>query len=337
MKRLRLHIWMMVLFGIFITGSALAVPKRVFLVFSYHPTLFWHVNAIKGLHDALKDVPCEYRAFYMDTKHHPGIPWLLKVSREAIREIEDFHPDLVVGFDDNACHYVLAHFLGTPLPMVFAGVNREPEEYGFVKRTRESPGKNITGVLERHYFLQSIQLFSELLGKPVLRIGLVSDSSETSHTMIANFMRIARKKKLPIVFFKFAYSFPGWQEIIRDAQGKLDLLIICNCETLKGKGNKGISGDDVIAWTIAHNRIPEISFFSRYIKKGIMGGIVLTGYYQGFYAGKKAAMIFKGTPPGDIPINAPPKGTLAFNMKRVRALGLKIPLGVLQSVTLMGQ
>jgi len=336
MEKLRLRVCI-VLFGIFLAGNALASPKKVFLVFSYHPTLFWHTNAIRGFHDALKAIPCEYRTFYMDSKHHPDMPWILKVSKEAIREIRDFKPDLVVGFDDNACHYVLTHFLGTSLPMVFTGVNREPEEYGFIKGTRKHPGANITGVLERHYFLQSIQLFSGLIGKPAPRIGLISDSSETSHTMITSFMKIARKQKLPIAFFQFIYSFPAWQEIIRNIQGKVDLLIIYNTEGLKGRGNKDIPSDTVTAWTIAHNRIPEISFFSRYIKKGFMGGIVLTGYYQGFYAGKKAAMIFHGTPPGNIPIDTPPEGTVAFNMRRVRSLGLKIPLGVLQSATLMGQ
>jgi ABC-type uncharacterized transport system substrate-binding protein len=52
---------------------------------------------------------------------------------------------------------------------------------------------------------------------------------------------------------------------------------------------------------------------------------------------EKSAMIFNGTPPGNIPIDTPPEGTVAFNMQRVRLLGLKIPLGVLQSATLMGQ
>jgi ABC-type uncharacterized transport system substrate-binding protein len=337
-KGIRVFILFLACLMFILAGQGFATsPKKVFLVFSYHPTLFWHTNAEKGVRDALKGFQCEYRSFYMDTKHHSKTSWIHKTSKEAIRQIQDFRPDLLIGFDDNACHFVLSHFLGTSLPMVFLGVNRNPEDYGFVKGSRENPKGNVTGVLERHYFLQSVQLFSGLLGKSVLRIGLLSDSSETSHTMVARFMKIARKKKLPILFFKFAYSLPAWKEIIREAQEKLDLLIIYNCETLKGKGNKNISRDDVIAWTITHNQIPEVSFFSRYIKKGLMGGIVLTGYYQGFYAGKKAALIFRGTPPGDISIDAPPKGTIALNMKRVRSLGLKIPLGILQSATLMGQ
>ncbi|RTZ93173.1 MAG: hypothetical protein DSY91_02595 [Deltaproteobacteria bacterium] len=318
-------------------GQGLAAPKKIFLVFSYHPGLFWHVNAEKGLRDALKGIPCEYRSFYMDTKHHQDATWIYHISQEAIRRIKDYQPDVLVGFDDNAAQYVLAHFLGTPLPLVFLGVNREPEEYGFVKGSRKHPGLNVTGVLERHYFLQSIQLFSSLLGKPVKRIGLLSDSSATSHTMISNFMKIAKRHQLPVVFFKFAYSFSGWEKIIREAQGKTDLLVIYNCEGLKGKGDRDINSDDVIAWTIAHNRVPEISFFSRYIKKGFAGGIFLTGYYQGFYAGKKVAEILRGVSPGNIPIDVPPKGTVAFNMGRIRELGLKIPLGVLHSAVLFGK
>ncbi len=330
--------WLLILIGIlFLTGNAQATPKKIYVVFSYHKGLFWHDNEFKGLQDALKNRQCIYRTFYMDTKFHPEASWILKVSDKAIQEIKEFHPDILVAFDDNACHFVLTHFLGTSLPMVFAGVNRKPEEYGFVKKNRQHPGLNVTGVLERHYFLPSIRLFTGLLGKPVKRIGLVSDSSETSHTMITNFMKISKENHLPIVFFKFAYSFPGWQEIIREAQGKVDLLIIYNCEGLRGKNNEEVSSDEVIAWTVHHSRVPEITFFSRYVKKGFLGGIVLTGYYQGFYAGKKADKIFHGVPPGDIPINRPPVGTIALNIDRARALGLKIPLGILHSATLYHQ
>ncbi len=337
MKKADWSMGLAVLFLFVLSTSAWPVPKKIFLLFSYHKGLFWHDNAEKGLKYALRDLSCTYKSFYMDTKHHPNPSWILKVSRDAVQQIIDFHPDILVGFDDNACHYVLTHFLGTKLPMVFLGVNREPEEYGFVPGTRKRPGLNVTGVLERHYFLQTIRLFSGLLKNPIKRIGLVSDSSSTSHTMIVNFMKIAKEKKLPIVFFKFAYSFPGWQEIIKSAQRKLDLLIIYNCEGLKGREGREIPSDEVIKWTVANNRIPEVSFFSRYIKMGLAGGIVLTGYFQGYYAGKKMEKILRGVPPGQIPIETPPQGTMAFNIKRLRKLHLKVPLGVLHSAVLFGK
>ena len=324
--------------GLFVGGKcALASEKKIFLVFSYHPGLFWHVNAERGLKDALKGYNCKFRSFYMDTKRHQDDAWLSKVSKEAIQLIKDEHPDVLVGFDDNAAHYVLTHFLGTSLPMVFLGVNREPEVYGFVKYDRKRPGMNVTGVLERHYFLQAIRLFSALMGKPAMRIGLISDSSETSHTMVSNFMTIAKERKVPIAFFKFAYSFSGWKKIILSDQGEVDLLVVYNCEGLKGANGQDVPSDKIIAWTIAHSKIPEVSFFSRYIKMGLAGGIVLTGYYQGFYAGKKVAKILGGIPPGEIPIDVPPKGTLAFNIARMRDLGIKIPLGVLHSAVLYGK
>ena len=323
--------------SLFLSGRCLASPRKIFLVFSYHPGLFWHVNAERGLKEALKGFNCKFHSFYMDTKHHQGDAWLSRVSKEAIQQIKDEQPDVLVGFDDNAVHYVLTHFLGTSLPMVFLGVNREPEVYGFVRYDRKRPGMNVTGVLERHYFLQAIRLFSGLLGKPVKRIGIVSDSSETSHTMVPNFMIIAKEHKVPITFYKFAYSFSGWQKVIRDAQNSIDLLIVWTCEGLKGKGDKSIPIHQVIEWTRSHNRVPEISFFSRYIKMGLAGGIVLTGYYQGLYAGKKVAKILEGIPPGEIPIDVPPKGTLAFNITRMRDLGIKLPLGVLHSAVLYGK
>jgi len=334
---MRIFALFLICFLFIMSSESFASARKIFLVFSYHPGLFWHVNAEKGIREALKGFQCKYSSFYMDTKRHQTPEWINKVSQEAVQQIKDYQPDVLVGLDDNAARYVLAHFLGTSLPMVFLGVNREPEVYGFIKDARKHPGMNITGVLERHYFLQSIQLFSSLLGKPVRRIGLISDSSATSHTMISNFMTVAKEHRLPVVFFKFAYSFSGWKRIIREAQGKVNLLVAYNCEGLRGEDGQDVPSDKVIAWTVSHSTIPDISFFSRYIKMGLAGGIVLTGYYQGLYAGKKVAEILKGIPPGEIPIDVPPEGTLAFNMDRIRALGLKIPLGILHSAVLYGR
>lgn len=47
-------------------------------------------------------------------------------------------------FDDNACELVGKKYINKTLPLVFCGMNGEPENYGF-------PAENITGVVERHH------------------------------------------------------------------------------------------------------------------------------------------------------------------------------------------
>ena len=135
--------------------SGCAKPsEKVLLIFSYHPDYVWVIEETRGAEGVLRDKGVQIEKFYLDTKRKTTPEWKKKVSEDAVRKIEQFKPDLVIVFDDNACELVAKKYIGKSLPFVFCGMNGEPQAYGF-------PAENIIGVIEREHLKQT--MFSRLL------------------------------------------------------------------------------------------------------------------------------------------------------------------------------
>jgi len=317
------------------TGAWGGENCRIFLVFSYHPSLSWHVNAKRGLLDALRDMDCLYKSFYMDTKRHPEELWIGKKAYEALKEVKEWKPAVVVTFDDNATRMVGGGLLGTSTPVVFLGVNAEPERYGFVRGTRKRPGANVTGVLERHYFAQTFKLLKALV-PGIEKCAVLSDDSYTSRVALDYCRSLEPSFPVKIVGYYTLRTFQEWQERVLELQSKADCLLFYNALTVRGSRGKMLSNEEVIHWTVKHSRLSDGGVWEAPVKCGLLGGVILTGYYQGYYAGLKVKEILMGKSPGEIPIERPPRGEIAINLARARSLGLKLPMGVLLSARIYG-
>ena len=130
--------------------------KKVMLIFSYDAGYPWVIEETRGAEDILREEPIEIEKFYLDTKRNTSIEWMEQVAENAVNKINNFKPDLVIVFDDNACELVAKRYIDKTLPIVFCGMNGEPEDYGF-------PAQNITGVIERHHLKESIDLLKRLV------------------------------------------------------------------------------------------------------------------------------------------------------------------------------
>jgi len=111
-------------------GAAQA-GQKVLLIFSYHPAYSWVMEETRGAEDVLEGKGITVEKFYLDTKRRTSAEWKKQVAEDAVKKIEEFNPDLVIVFDDNACELVAKKYIGKTLPFVFAGMNGEPGDYGF--------------------------------------------------------------------------------------------------------------------------------------------------------------------------------------------------------------
>ena len=166
----RLYLLVGALLFVSIVGAAQA-RQKVLLIFSYHPEYFWVIEETRGVEDVLKDRGITIEKFYLDTKRNTTTEWKEKVAEDAVKKIEQFNPDLVMVFDDNACELVAKKYINKTLPLVFCGMNGEPEDYGF-------PAENITGVVERHHLRESMELLKRLV-PGITKAAIMADNSPT--------------------------------------------------------------------------------------------------------------------------------------------------------------
>ena len=139
-------IWLAVFFSFPQTGESSSF--KVLVVMSYHESMPWVKEIKEGIDSEIEGV-CDLKYFYMDTKRNiEGGP---QKAKEAYAMYLDFRPDGVIAADDNAQSMFVVPYLKNKVktPVVFCGVNHEPDTYGY-------PASNITGVLERDHIGESI-------------------------------------------------------------------------------------------------------------------------------------------------------------------------------------
>ena len=300
--------------------------EKVLLIFSYHREYPWVVEETRGVEDIFKDKGVETEKFYLDTKRNTSADWKQKVAEDAVKKIEEFKPNLVIVFDDNACELVAKRYIGKSLPFVFCGMNGEPEDYGF-------PARNVTGVIERHHLEATINLLKQLV-PDVKKLAIITDNSPTSQAFITGIKKIT--PPIEISEFYATNDFDAWKAKIRELQTKVDALGIYVYHTVKEKGGEeSLPPEEVIGWTLENSKLPDFTFSDSAVRDGVLCGVTLSGYEQGKAAAEIAIRVLNGEKPADIPIKSPEKGTPIVNEIRAKELNIEIPEEVLKEVEIL--
>lgn len=316
-----------------------AAGQRVFIVYSYHSGYFWQQDEEQGIKKALSGMDVTYGRYDLDTKKHQEKEWLDQQVKICLEQINEFQPDVIITCDDNATKTIGRAFLKQKIPVVFLGLNGEPEDYGLVEPgKRLQPDANITGVLERHYYRDAAVLLQTILlanNLKVDKLDIITDDSYTSKTLIICLRNKLWKTPWERVFLPQAKTFSQYKKQILGVNQAGHAAFIYNLETLKDADHY-VPDVDVLAWTHKHLAMPAVAFHAYYLEKGAgLCGVVVSGRTQGYYAGLKVKKILEGTSAGKIPMDRPPKGTLIVNASVAKRLGIKIPLEILLSADIV--
>lgn len=320
-----LYLMVSVLLLVSAVGAA-QVKEKVLLVFSYHPEYSWVIEETRGVEDVLEGKGITIEKFYLDTKRRTSAEWKKQVAEDAMKKIEEFKPDLVMVFDDNACELVAKKYIGKTIPFVFGGMNGEPGDYGF-------PAENITGVLERGHVNESIELLKQLV-PGLTKAAIITDNSLSSQAFISR----VRKTTLPIEIYEFYSSddFDTWKARVEELQSKVDVIGLFLYHTIKEKGKEvSLPAEEVLRWTLENSGLPEFSLFDFTVKGGALCGVTLSGYEQGKATAEIALMILAGASPANISIKYPEKGIPMINETRAKELKINIPKDLLQKVEIV--
>ncbi|MFA7240985.1 MAG: ABC transporter substrate binding protein [Sulfuricellaceae bacterium] len=304
--RIRLEIMAI---SVFLVGSVsllawFSISKpRILVLQSYDKDYSW----VKDVNTGLKRVLDPRRDFsvrwhYLDTKRHPTPEFKANASKIARRMIDEAPPDVIIAVDDDAQQYVARYYLDHPtIKIVFAGVNNEPEAYGF-----ERAG-NVTGILER---LPLAALKETLLIaaqrnriKSPLRIQFIGDRSETV-LGDEKFFRNYDWAPLQVKDSALVKTYPEWQQAVLESAGKVDFLINSNYRKVMRSATDPslVPASELIAWTESHSPVPFIGANGFFAEDGGMLAIGTSPYEQGEIAAKLATQILdRGIPPKQLP------------------------------------
>jgi len=301
-----------------VPAKPIVKSMKVLIVHSYNPEYVWVQRINTGIMKELADLPVEMKMFYMYTKRKSDEALRVAAGNEAAKIVVEWKPDIVIASDDAAQKYFASRYVGDDnLPIVFCGVNGDPKDYGY-------PASNVTGVLERPYFEETLK-FLAVLRPGFKRIAIISEDPSTAE-LDARFVSTA-PPPFEVQSYTTCKDFDQWQKAVKDAQNKADAIGVCTYHAVKRTGtNDNMPPAEIMRWTLDNSALPVIGFLDFVIENGALCGVVESAEEQGLRAGQMAKAILGGKKPSEFPIvQSGVHGRKMLNIDTAQKLGIAVP------------
>lgn len=308
-------------------GVGIAAEKkasRILHIMSYHSPWRWTDRQLEGFKEELKGVEATYEVFQMDTKRHSKRDQIEQKAADARALIASWKPDLVYTTDDDVQEHVVRHYLDSPLPFVFSGVNKDPAEYGF------AGSRNVAGVLEREHFVESVNLVRKIV-PGARRIALIFDDAKMWDPVRARITQaMSRLPDMRIVAADTVRTYAEYQQKLRQYQGSADMIGTLGIFNLKDEQGRNVPYQEVQKWTVENSRLPDFAFWIDRVHYGTLCAVTVSEREQGRAAGRIArGILTQGKSPSSYPMEATSKGLPVVSLARARTLGLRLDADVL--------
>lgn len=270
--------------------------KKVLVLHSYHQGLEWTDELTRGIKSVFDPLELSYELHYeyLDTKRNAGDAYMSDMARFITDKNRKFQFEAIISSDNDALNLLNSGkltFKGDP-PIVFCGVNNYSDAL-------TNHLKRVTGVAETTDLQGTIELMRRL--HPQRRhILIVLDRTPTGDAIRAEFAKFEGeyKGKLDIEFYR--------DFVLEDVPAKLDGLgdndMIYMLTFNRDKEDNFISYSEGIEMFSHNTNVPIYGSWDFYMGKGIVGGIITTGYLQGRKAGELAYKVLQGYPIKDMQV-----------------------------------
>jgi putative ABC transport system substrate-binding protein len=243
-----------------------------------------------------------------------------KIDRlpELAAELVRLHVDVLVT---HAAPSTRAAIQATKTIPIIIATGGDPVAAGFVA-SLAAPGGNVTGST---YFPEALvpkrlELIKDAFPH-ISRVGLLNDGTGVSSVYNDTLIAAARSVKIALSEFKVQGAKDFETAFVAMAKQRMGAVTVPDIPLF-------IANAKAIADLAIKQRLPMIAGVDFAEAGGILGyGANLLELYRrvGYFADK----IFKGTKPGDLPIERPTKFELVVNTKTAKALGIKFPQSIL--------
>lgn len=298
--------------------AAQAAP-RILHVMSYESPWRWTDGQLAGFKLALDMPAAQWRVFQMDVKRHRTPAEKAARGRMARELIEQWKPDLVYLSDDDAVAEVARHHVGSALPIVFSGVNRNLADHGL------EGAPNVTGVLEREHVAESLRLLQAVVPK-ARRIAVVSDPALYWDAVIARVREhVATMPNLALTLVERPASYAKFQHCVHECADEADAVLYLGVFALPRADGQSVPYPELARWVVQQSRLPDVSFWIDRVHHGTLLSVTVSEVEQGLAAGRLAAAILReGRTPASLPVVPTRNGHPAISLARARQLGITV-------------
>lgn len=322
---------LLLILAIFLCMPSWSAPEnnhQVLILNSYHSSMIWVGDVQRGVREVLqsKERNIEIFSEYMDTKRIPFTPEYEQQVSIFLRNKYANHKFSAILVSDNNAFSFMRHYgdeLFPGVPVVFCGVN-------FFKDEQLDGHPNFTGVPE--YFDAKGTLSLALSLHPVTRqIFVVNDYLPTGRAWNRGIRDQLETMglKIPVSYAQKLPMAELQQQLAALPPGTIVIL-----------GNYYRDGSDAFYPPTESTRLisaatkaPVYGMLDFRVGHGIVGGYVISGYYQGKTAAKLMQEILDGRPVSEIPVLKTGANRVMFDSVQLDRFGIdsaKLPIGNIQ-------
>lgn len=255
---------------------ASAHEKNILVVHSYHQGFFWTDSFQLGLAQTLGERDIALRVLYLDTKRNQSASFLNQLYFLYKTKVEQERFDAIVVSDNVALQ--LMQRLAEPLsgtPVIFGGINNyTPEMHA---------GLNATGVIEDIDLLSNVSLI-ERLQPQAQQIFVVTDHSITGVALRAQVDKFL--SRYPEYQQKVQHLVPNTVAELIERVQMLDLNSAVLFWAYYRDADGTLSDDNDWQELNRVSRAPIYMVHDLGLGHGAVGGVIQSGYKQGFATGK---------------------------------------------------
>ena len=270
--------------------------KKVLVIHSYHQGLLWTDDITKGINSVFgKRGDIEVHTEYLDSKRNIDSVYFKELYRLYKLKHRNIKYDAILVSDNNALYFVRDHReeFFKDVPLVFCAIDQFSDS--LIRGMN-----NITGVTEEIDFKKTVEIMLAL-HPDVRNIVIVNDNQSVSAKINRQFI----KDFWPSLNTKVNYSFLENMTIpeLLTRINKLDdsnIILLTNF-TRDSEGNY-ISYQENIELIKGVTSLPIYSGWDFYLGKGIVGGMLTSGFDEGRLAAECVVKVIDGVDPDSIPI-----------------------------------
>lgn len=305
-----------------------AAEFKVLVVMSYEEENPWVKEIREGI-DGVLGGSSAITYFYMDTKVDPAGG--ANKAEQAHALYRQLQPQGVIAVDDHAQSLFVLPYLKdiTATPIMFAGVNAAPEQYGY-------PTPQISGVLERAHVRESLAFAKQLI--PALR----NACALTNRVAPGEALRAqieAEKDGYPVRFhaFHLVKTVAELESLGETLRQGCDALFVDSLEGILDPAGKTLNNREVLAALARVYQGPLLGGNRYQVEQGAWAAVVKTGQEQGATAAEMLLRALRGTPVDQIPMARNSQGQRIINVTVIESRGLPLRPLVLRGATLVRQ
>lgn len=326
MKKQQLTILLCLLSLVFSSFSFAADRHRVLVVMSYEENNPWCQEIKQGIESVLGP-NSDISYVYMDTK--VNFDGGQAKADHAYERYKIMRPDGVITVDDNAQHMFVTPYLSNIVdtPVMFCGVNAEPEKYGF-------PSKNVSGSLERGHVRESIA-FTKQLKDAINNVCFIVKDSPSGTALKRQVEGESESYLANVNHFILASKLSELGKLKATLNKDCDAIYIDSLEGIEdGKGNALNHRQVFVQLENIYNG-PFIGANKYHVDQGALSAVVKTGQEQGEGAAHLLLKAMTGTPVSELPVTRNYRGRRIINVTTMEKLGIKPRPIVLRGATLV--